>query len=188
MAIKPMPGISPVFVTGLQPESIASLPEVRRLTDGEDFSAMLHDLVVAGHDRFRGMTERDAAPAMLTFLRGAAASYEWRGRWEFRGEAFVPVADSSAPLLPLDVFCKDGLMHVGPPAVIAVMRSKAARSSRVDHIARILAHHNATLAFTEMDSMPNRYAVSIQVVGVDRDFVQMMAAVERRDGEESDHG
>lgn len=122
MAIKPMPGISPVFVTGLQPESIASLPEVRRLTDGEDFSAMLHDLVVAGYDRFRGMTERDAVPAMLAFLRGAIAAYGWHGAWIRLDGALTPVADSSEPLLPLDVFCKDGTMHVGDPRTIAEFR------------------------------------------------------------------
>ena len=59
-----------------------------------------------------------------------------------------------------------------------------AKSSRVEHIARLLTHHGATITYTAMDDMPNRYAVSIQVVGVDRDFVQMMAAaVERDDGE-----
>lgn len=156
MSIKPMPGISPVFVTGIQSESMAPLPGVRRLTDGEDFSAMLHDLVTAGHDRFRGMTERDAAPAMLAFLRGAVASYGWRGVWLRLDGALVPVADSSEPLLPLDVFCRDGTMHVGAPYAIAEIRRAALgiRPVGFDILARLMADNGATLAFTPMEDGP----------------------------------
>lgn len=184
MATKPRAGISPVFVAGLHPGTLTPLPGIRRLIDGEDFSALLHLLTRMGHDRHRGMTDRDAEPAMLAFLRSAIAAYEWHGRWEARDATFVPIADSSAPLLPLAAFCKDGTMHVGPPETIAAMRTSAARSSQVDHIARLLSRHNATMTFMAMDDRPDRYSVLIQVDGVDRDFVSMLAAVERRDEDE----
>jgi len=58
------------------------------------------------------------------------------------------------------------------------------KPARFEHVARLLSRHNATMTFMAMDDRPDRYSVLIQVDGVDRDFVSMLAAVERRDEDE----
>lgn len=111
-------GTAPLLVPKFDAGVCTWLPSIHRPNDGEDFSELLRRIVAEGHHRHRGMTMRDGAPAIEAFIRSTIDAHELRGRWVARDEELAPIADSSAPLLPLAFICKDGVMCVVPPDLL----------------------------------------------------------------------